>query len=146
MIIQPADHLRMCLVGDVEENNATIDIRRIGTVGPLGVDMDVMRAETGIEFFMAHRRGHVVTLPGARQPPASHLCRLAGITYVNNGIELVIFRISGNKIGRTATDMHIFAIHYASSVCWRGTETLLDLHPTLGNRDCKHIFLGQAPV
>ena len=111
MIIQPADHLRMRLVGDVEDDDAAIDIGRIGAVGPLGVDVDVMRAEAGIELLMPHRRGHVVALPGAGQPPASHLLRLTGVTHVNDGVELVIFRVGGDKIGRAAADVHVFAIH-----------------------------------
>ena len=47
----------MRLVGDVEDDDATIDIGRIGAVGPLGVDVDVMRAEAGIELRMTHRFG-----------------------------------------------------------------------------------------
>src|SRR6266446_8472807 len=98
MIIQTADHLRMRLVSDVEDDDATIDIGRIGAVGPLGVDVNVMRAEAGIEPLMTHGRGHVVALPGARQPPASYLLRLARVTHVDNRIELMIFGRGGNKI------------------------------------------------
>src|SRR4029453_19582172 len=70
-----------------------------------------MRAEAGIELLMSHRRGHVVALPGARQPPASHFLRLAGITYVDDGVELVILGVARDKIGCTAADVHVFAIH-----------------------------------
>src|SRR5215510_4521341 len=111
MIIQSADHLRMRFVGDVEDNDTTVDISRIGTVRPLRVDVDVMRTEAGIELLMPYRRGHVVALPGARQPPASHFLRLAGVPYIDDGVELVILGVGGDKIGRTAADVHVFAIH-----------------------------------
>src|SRR5437867_10477027 len=111
MIIQTTDHLGMRLVGNVEDDDAAIDIGRIGTIRPFPVDVDVVRAEAGIEPLMPYGRWHVVALPGARQPPASHLLRLAGITYVDDGIELVILGIGGDKIGRTTADVHVFAIH-----------------------------------
>ena len=111
VIIQSADHLGMRLVSNIKDDDATIDIGRIGTVGPLRIDVDVVRTEAGIELLMPHRRGHVVALPGARQPPASYFLRLAGVTDVDDGVELVILGVCGGKIGRTAADVHVFAIH-----------------------------------
>src|SRR5215813_5842308 len=101
----------MRLVGDVEDDDATIDIGRIGTVGPLGINVDVVRAEASIEPLMPYGRWHVVALPGSRQPPTSHFLRLAGVTYVDDGIELMVFGGGRNKIRRTAADVHVFAIH-----------------------------------
>src|SRR5215468_6279296 len=99
MIIEPADHLRMRLVGDVENDDAAIDIGRISTVGSLGVDVNVVRAKPSIELRMAHRWGYIVALPGTGQPPAPDFLWLAGVAHVNDGVELVIFRMGGDEIG-----------------------------------------------
>src|ERR1051325_9266665 len=76
MVVPARDHLRARLVGDVERDQAAIDIPHVHAVWPLGIDVGVVRPETAVELGMAYRRRDVIALLRAGQPPPTDLDRL----------------------------------------------------------------------
>src|SRR2546427_19793 len=97
--------------GDIGDDNAAMDVGRIGAVGTLRVDVDVMRAEAIVDACMTHRRRHVVALTGAGQPPASRLDGFGGIAYVDHLVKLMVLRVGRCEVRSAAADMHVLAIH-----------------------------------
>ena len=101
VVVPARHHLRVRLVGDVEDDHAAVDIAHVHAVRPLRVDVGVVRAEAGVEAGpgMARRRRDVVAFLRAGQPPAADLDRLRRVAHVDALIELVVVRVrsAGNR-------------------------------------------------
>ena len=88
-----------------------VDIAEIGAVGPLGIDVGVVRAEAGVGTLrMALRRRLAVALLRAGQPPAADLDRLGGVLDVDDPVELVVLRDGSAEVGRAGAHMDVFAV------------------------------------
>jgi hypothetical protein len=65
------------LIADVEHDHAAIEIAHVHAVGPLGIDIGVVRAEAAVAAAgMALQRALIVAALLPRQPPAADLARL----------------------------------------------------------------------
>ena len=101
--IAPArDHLGMRLVADVHDERAVIQIPDVGTIGPLRIDADVVRAVAAVKLGVAWHRRFGVAYLRARILPAARFDRLRGIAYVNDAVNLMIFGITRLMIRRAA--------------------------------------------
>ena len=56
VIVQPRHHGRGTGVADVEDDGAGVQVADVGAVGAPGADVDVVRAEPGVEDLVPHRR------------------------------------------------------------------------------------------
>src|SRR5262245_61808732 len=93
-----ADHSRLGLVSDIEDYHTTVDIAQVGPVRSLRHDQCIMETK-GVH----HRTGHplkFLRLIGslARTPPASHFAWAARIPYIDNHVELIVYRIRRSEI------------------------------------------------
>ena len=92
----------MRLVGDVEDDHAAVDIAHVHAVGPLRIDVGVVRPVAGVDAGagVARRRRDIVALVGAGQPPAADLDRLRRVAHVDALVELVVVRVRRVKVAR----------------------------------------------
>src|SRR5262245_66549112 len=90
--IPAAQRFGIGLIGDVENEHASIYVAEVAAVGALRIDVGVVRAETHVEArrSVADRRRSRVAHPGARHPPAADLNGLGWLAHIEGAIELVI--------------------------------------------------------
>ena len=101
------DRLRLRLVGDVHDEHAAVDVSEIKPVGPLLVDIGVVRAMALVELVARQRR---LAFLGARHPPAADLDRLRRIAHVDAAVELVVERMARREVGGARRHVHVFAV------------------------------------
>ncbi len=103
------DHLRLRLVRDVHHVHAAVEVAQIHAVGPLRIDVAVVRAVALVER-VARRRRDVVALARAGEPPAADFLRLRRVAHVDAAVELVVIGIGGLEIRAAGGHVHVFAV------------------------------------
>ena len=111
VVVPARDHLRVRLVGDVEDDHAAVDIAHVHAVRPLGINVGIVRPEAGVLVaLMTRRRRHIVARRRAGQPPAADLDRLRRVAHIDALVELVVLRVGRAEIGRARAHMDVFAV------------------------------------
>src|SRR2546422_74686 len=87
-----------------------VDVADPGPVGPAGVDVGVVGAKSGVELRVTSRGRLRVAVPRTGQPPATDLDRMRDLPDVDDAVELVVLRVPGLEVRRSARQMQIGAI------------------------------------
>src|SRR6267142_531103 len=110
VIVPPAQHARPGHVRDVQDDRSAVDIADPRAIGPARIDVRVVGAVAGVELRMTRRRRLRVAVTRAGEPPAPHLDGTRGLADIDDTVELIVLRIAGLEVRRTAGQMQVSAI------------------------------------
>ena len=104
------NHLRLGLVGNIEDQRSAVEVGHVGAVRMLRQDVDVVRTVAAVEFGVTRGRRRRVALVRAGIPPAADFGRLRWIAHVDDAVELEVIRMRRLEITRARGQVHVLAV------------------------------------